>query len=603
MNEIMKNSIYRFLLSCTALLFLAGGGCSDDDEKVNGEIPAPELLSIIPKAGYAGNLAIISGNHFSPQVELNDVKIGGTSAEVTEASATRLVITLPQKEKGDYAVSVMVNGMCVEGLSFTYADEPETPELGLISVLPTKAYVGDEVLIRGTGFSTTISDNAVTINGAAAEITAATETTLKAIVPENPDGTYPFRVSANGKSVEGLLFTYLHVPTLHIETVSPLRGYAGTELTITGECFSTDAPENIVEINGRKAEVTNASETMLKVIAPENPAGVYVIRITVGDKTVEGGSFTYLFSKYTLSTWLGAAGRDMEKACVDGAPDIVKFNIPHGLALAADNSLWIIDRGNNAIRRVDLMTEQTATIVKSGQDGVTINAPWRGSFNSKGDFYCANKGAKNILKVTSGYRVSIPVSGLNDPLDVQFDTQDNLYIVDRGAKAILKYAAPDYTVKSTFATFQAGPLSAVFDAAGNMIVCLNNYTVVSVASDGTQNLLAGSGTKGSGDGTPGEPQTAQFGDMWGIAMDGTGTIYITDGTYHTIRRFMPDENGDYTRGSVETVIGTAGQTGKTDGIGAAGLLNQPFDVLVSSDSKTIWISDLMNFLVRRVTVE
>ena len=599
----MKHSFYRFLLSCTVLLLLASGGCNDDDGTVTGEMPAPELLSIIPKAGYAGNLAIISGSHFSPQAELNDVTIGGTSAEVTEASATRLVITLPQKEKGDYTISVTVGGMRVEGLSFTYADEPEARELGLISVLPTKAYVGDEVLIRGTGFSATASDNIVTINGVTAEIQAATETTLSVIVPENPDGTYPFKVSVAGKSAEGLLFTYLHTPTLRIGSVSPTRGYAGSELTITGECFSTVASENVVEINGKKTVVTNASETMLKVIAPENPAGVYTIRVTVGDKTVEGASFTYLSGKYTLSTWLGTAGRDTAKACVDGAPDVMKFNMPHGLALASDNSLWIIDRGNNAIRRVDLTSDLTTTIVKSGQNGATINAPWRGSFNSKGDFYCANKGAKNILKVTSEYTASIPISGLSDPLDVQFDADDNLYIVDRGAKAVLKYTAPDYTAKSTFATFTAGPLSAAFDAAGNLVVGMNNYTVVSVAPDGTQSVLAGSGTKGSSDGTPGEPQTAQFGDMWGISIDQTGNIYITDGTYHTIRRFSPDENGDYTQGSVETIIGTAGTKGTMDGIGDAGLLNTPYDVLVSPDGKTIWISDLMNFLVRRATVE
>lgn len=599
----MKNTIYRFLLSCAALLLLAGGGCSDDDEQVTGEKPAPELLSIIPKAGYAGNLAIISGSHFSPQAELNDVTIGGTPAVVNEASATRLVVTLPEKDKGDYTVAVTVDGVRVEGLSFTYADEPAAPELGLISVLPTSAYVGDEVLIRGTGFSTEAADNAVTINGAAAEVRAATATTLKVIVPENPDGTYPFKVSVAGKSAGGLLFTYLHLPTLRIASVSPARGYAGDELTIEGECFSAVASENIVEINGKQAEVINASETMLKVIAPENPAGVYTIRVTVGEKTVEGASFTYPFGKYTLSTWLGAAGRDTAKACVDGAPDVVQFNTPHGLALAPDNSLWIIDRGNNAIRRVDLATELTTTIVKTGQDGVTINAPWRGSFNSKGDFYCANKAAKNILKITSGYAASIPISGLNDPLDVQFDADDNLYVVDRGVKAVLKYAAPDYAEKSTFATFTAGPLSAAFDVAGNLIVCINNFTVVSVAPDGKQRLLAGDGTKGGGDGTPGEPQTAQFGNMWGISIDSMGNIYISDESSHTIRRLAPDENGDYSRGSVETVIGTAGKKGKTDGVGGEGLFNQPYDVLVSPDGKTIWVSDLMNFLVRRATVE
>lgn len=597
----MKNLIH--ILICAAGLFLAGG-CSDDSD-VSGGVSAPELLSIIPKAGYAGNVAIISGSHFSPEADRNMVMIGQARAEVTAATSTRLTVLLPENTLGSYSVRVTVDGLSAEGLSFTYAPAPDPAELALVSVLPTKAYAGDRVLIRGTGFSSDPEQMLVEINGARAEVVEATETTLQVVLPENPAGTYPFTVSLGDKRTEGLLFTYLHKPTLSLASVAPQRGYAGSVLTITGECFSETPSENLVEINGRVAVVTGATTTTLTVEAPENPAGSYPIRVTVDGKTVEGLMFTYLFGKYTLSTWLGTAGRDIDKALVDGAPDEVRFNMPHGLALSPDGtSLWIIDRGNNAIRRTDLQTEMTTTIVRSGQNGVTVNAPWRGSFNSRGDFYCANKAARNILRVTPDYTVSVAISGLSDPLDVRFDAGDNLYVVDRGVKSVLKYAAPDYTQSSTFTTFTGGPLAADFDPAGNLLVALNDCTIVRVAPDGSQQVVAGNGTAGTDDGTPGEPTTARFqAELWGISVDDTGNVYILDSKSHTIRRLAPDAEGDVARGTVETVIGTAGKSGATDGIGNEALLKTPYDVLVAPDGKMLWISDWGNFLVRRATVE
>ena len=601
----MKKIVY--MIACIAAL-CTGVGCDNSAATVDALPAMPELLSIIPKAGYAGNTAIVSGSNFSPAAERNTVEIGGMAARIIEASSNRLVITLPEKPKGTYTVKVTVDGMAVEGLSFTYADQPEPPALALVSVLPTKGYAGDEAVIHGTGFSPVGANNKVEINGVKAEVTSATEKMLKIVMPENPDGTFSFNVSVDGQTAGDLLFTYLHRPSLAIFGISPARGYAGDEVTLTGEMFSTTASDNIVKVNGKQAEVTNSSDSVIKFIAPENPAGAYPVEVTVNGTTVGGVEFIYLFGKYTVSTWLGAAGRNTTgETFTDAAPGAVKFNTPKGLNFGPDNSLWIVSGNDNFIVRTDLTTEKSTTVVKTGQNGVTVNSPWRGGFDSKGNYYFANKGAKNIIKVQSQppYTISVVVTGLGDPLDVDFDSADNMYVVDRGStNGVVRFAAPDYTTKSEVARFSGSNtiFSGVMDSDDNFYVCVNN-TLVKIAPDGTQTVLAGSGTKGASDGVAGEPLTAQFGDMWGVTRDDTGNFYITDGTNHTIRRFSPDENGDYSKGTVETVIGKAGSSGKLDGVGGEARINTPYEVLVSPDGKTMYISDLMNFLIRRVTIE
>ena len=250
---------------------------------------------------------------------------------------------------------------------------------------------------------------------------------------------------------------------------------------------------------------------------------------------------------------------------------------------------------------MDIATRTLTTLAKNGQNGVTFNAPWLGAFNSKGEFYFANKAAKNIVKIAGGdHTASVVVSGLTDPLAVTFDAQDNMFIVDRGASAIVRCAAPGYTEKSEFVKL-AGALCAEFDSKGNLIVATNTRKIVAIAPDGTQTDLAGSGTKGASDGEPEQPLTAQFGDMWGLSIDGRNNIYVVDGSYHNIRRFSPDASGDYAKGTVKTVIGT-GKAGKVDGVGTAASVNTPYDVLVNEAGTEMWISDLMNFLVRRVEI-
>ncbi|MCD4696080.1 MAG: IPT/TIG domain-containing protein, partial [Bacteroidales bacterium] len=70
-----------------------------------------------------------------------------------------------------------------------------------------------------------------------------------------------------------------------ISFFSPTNGTAGTEVTITGKNYSSFPEGNIVKFNGLSAEITDASDITLTVIAPQ---GVTTGPITVGiEETAE----------------------------------------------------------------------------------------------------------------------------------------------------------------------------------------------------------------------------------------------------------------------------------------------------------------------------
>jgi YD repeat-containing protein len=72
-------------------------------------------------------------------------------------------------------------------------------QVSIVTFDPIAGHVGASVTINGTGFSTTPSQNAVTLNGSAATVTSATSTQMVVTVPTGAT-TGPIRVTAPGGS-------------------------------------------------------------------------------------------------------------------------------------------------------------------------------------------------------------------------------------------------------------------------------------------------------------------------------------------------------------------------------------------------------------------
>lgn len=112
-----------------------------------------------------------------------------------------------------------------------------------------------------------------------------------------------------------------------------------------------------------------------------------------------------------------------------------------------------------------------------------------------------------------------------------------------------------------------------------------SYTITNAAGNGTAGFAGDSGKAGE----------AQINYPLGLAIDGSGNIYIADHLNHRIRRVAAD-------GTITTVAGSEsiGSTGD-DGPATSAKLNYPSGVAVDS-SGALYITDTMNHVIRKVVV-
>lgn len=115
-----------------------------------------------------------------------------------------------------------------------------------------------------------------------------------------------------------------------ISAIQPLRAIPGDPVTITGTGFSATKANNKVKIGGKTAEVTEASHTRLKVIAPQHPDGGKV-EITVNGTA--GESVTPLTMEVPEAIFTPGAQ-------TTGLPQSFRFV---NTSLYSDNYEWFID--------------------------------------------------------------------------------------------------------------------------------------------------------------------------------------------------------------------------------------------------------------------
>lgn len=147
------------------------------------------------------------------------------------------------------------------------------------------------------------------------------------------------------------------------------------------------------------------------------------------------------------------------------------------------------------------------------------------------------------------------------------------------------------------ATFNS-PMGLAVDGSGNIYVAegsttgaASNDTIRKITPGGDVSTFAGTaGQPGSDDGTG---AAARFDNPHGVAVDASGNLYVADSNNSTIRKVTP-------AGEVSTFAGTAGQTGSTDGTGAAARFKFPNGVAVGP-SGNIYVADSSNHLIRKIT--
>lgn len=144
-------------------------------------------------------------------------------------------------------------------------------------------------------------------------------------------------------------------------------------------------------------------------------------------------------------------------------------------------------------------------------------------------------------------------------------------------------------------TGSAARFNAVFgmcpDGLGGLMVAdSGNSAIRWVRQSGSVLTMAGYAGSGFADGSV---VTAKFANPNGVAVDASGNIFVADTGNHLIRKI------DLTA-TVSTIAGATGVSGSTDGPGATARFNKPSRIAVDSTG-TLYVSDSGNHTIRKIT--
>ncbi|GAB3991183.1 hypothetical protein GCM10028807_20710 [Spirosoma daeguense] len=249
---------------------------------------------------------------------------------------------------------------------------------------------------------------------------------------------------------------------------------------------------------------------------------------------------------------------------------------PYGVAVDGSGNLYIADQNNHRIRKVSPSGEVTTV-------------------------------AGNRIPGFSGDGGQATSAQLSTPTSVIVDGLGNLYIADRGNNRIRRVGTTGVisTVSGTITAGYSGdggpaanaqldsPSSVVRDASGNLYIAdTGNHRIRKISTSGVITTVAGSSTAGHG-GDGGPATSAQLYVPSGIAVDGSGNLYIADYFNHRIRKVN-------TSGVISTIAGTGTAGYNGDGIAATtAQLRNPTKLTVDA-SGNLYIADQFSHRVRKV---
>jgi hypothetical protein len=248
---------------------------------------------------------------------------------------------------------------------------------------------------------------------------------------------------------------------------------------------------------------------------------------------------------------------------------------PHLTALTFDGSgrLYAVDSTNDTVQRI--AADGTVYLVagSTGNAGSANGAGASALFNQPGGVAATAAGVLYVADTANALIRRVAVDGTVTTFAGNAGLRGNV------------------NGTGTAATFSA-PTGVALDSLGNLYVAdATNHTIRKITADGAVTTYAGqAGSAGSANGSA---SSAKFNNPTAVAVDSAGTVYVADTNNNTIRKIT-------SAGTVSTLAGVAGVSGSSDGTGAGALFNQP-QGLALDGSGNLYVADTGNSSVRRIT--
>ena len=321
----------------------------------------------------------------------------------------------------------------------------------------------------------------------------------------------------------------------------------------------------------------------------------------------------------------------------DGGPaSEAKLKQPAGLAFDNEGNLYVADRGNHSVRKIDTQGN-ISTIAGNGVEGFSgdggpatqakLNLPAGLAFDSKGNLYISDRSndrvrmvdSKGIIRTIagnggdgfSGDKGPATKAELNKPFGLAIDKNDNLFIADRGnnrirridSNGVITTIAGDggfYYIGDNGPAYRAsiaGPTGVAVDKEGNLYIADRyNNRVRMVDTNGLIRTIVGTGQRDYN----GDSELARETNLhlpFDLTLDPEGKLLIVDRSHYLIRRV------DTKSGTIETIAGSGKKKFKGDGGPATGAgLSFPHGIAVDSKDNVIF-SDKAHFRIRKINPE
>ena len=342
------------------------------------------------------------------------------------------------------------------------------------------------------------------------------------------------------------------------------------------------------------------------------------------------------FNFFTIAGYIGFGS-------ADGTNNGARFLHPIGIAVDTRSNIFLADSDNDTIRKMTLsgtnwIVTTIAGLAGNGGnlDGTNVQArfyrPQAIAVDDSGALYVSDQdavirkltpdGTNWIVTTIAGSSGNFGIvdgtnndAEFNQPQGVAVDGSGTVYVADSPAIRKLTPVGTNWIVTTIAGSFPnygsadgtnssaqfENPEGLCVDITGRLYVA-DEYAgaIRKIEPEGANwvvTTIAGlAGNFGSADGTNGN---AQFNYPFGLALDNSNNLYVTEYVDSTVRELSPDKTG--TNWSVVTIAGKAQSLGSTDGTNNATLLYNPLGVAVNGNGR-VYIADTGNCTVRNLTL-
>jgi DNA-binding beta-propeller fold protein YncE len=267
----------------------------------------------------------------------------------------------------------------------------------------------------------------------------------------------------------------------------------------------------------------------------------------------------------------------------DGGPATeARLNQPFHCCMDGAGNLFVADAFNHCVRRIDARTGVITTVAGRGEPGYSgdggpataarLREPYAVLVDQDGDLFVVDRLNAAVRRVDARTGVITTYAGTGEPGDggdggpadrallaepnaIDFDPAGDLYIADVRGCRIRKVARATGTITTVCGTGRLessgdggpavaaslmGPRGVAFDPAGNMFVCEREGSRIRRVDARTGTIAAYAGTGARGYAGDGGPATAAVFDRpkW-IHIGADGRLYVVDTENHCVRRIDP----------------------------------------------------------------